>query len=34
VALDCEYVENWSLAKDTVILLKTFSTVVNQDGAF
>jgi Undecaprenyl-phosphate galactose phosphotransferase WbaP len=34
VALDCEYVGNWSLAKDTVILLKTFSTVVNQDGAF
>ena len=34
VALDCEYVGNWSLTKDTVILLKTFSTVVNQDGAF
>jgi Undecaprenyl-phosphate galactose phosphotransferase WbaP len=34
VALDCEYVGKWSLAKDTVILLKTFSTVVNQDGAF
>ncbi len=34
VALDCEYVGNWSLAKDTVILLKTFSTVVNQDGAY
>jgi Undecaprenyl-phosphate galactose phosphotransferase WbaP len=34
VALDCEYVGNWSLTKDTVILLKTYSTVVNQDGAF
>jgi lipopolysaccharide/colanic/teichoic acid biosynthesis glycosyltransferase len=34
VALDCEYVECWSLTKDTVILLKTFSSVVNQDGAF
>jgi Undecaprenyl-phosphate galactose phosphotransferase WbaP len=34
VALDCEYVGNWSLTKDTVILLKTFSTVINQDGAF
>lgn len=34
VALDCEYVGKWSLTKDTVILLKTFSTVVNQDGAF
>jgi lipopolysaccharide/colanic/teichoic acid biosynthesis glycosyltransferase len=34
VALDCEYVERWSLAKDFVILLKTFSSVVNQDGAF
>jgi lipopolysaccharide/colanic/teichoic acid biosynthesis glycosyltransferase len=34
VSLDCEYVERWSLAKDIVILLKTFSSVVNQDGAF
>ncbi len=34
VALDCEYVRRWSLTKDTVILLKTFSSVVNQDGAF
>jgi lipopolysaccharide/colanic/teichoic acid biosynthesis glycosyltransferase len=34
VSLDCEYVQRWSLAKDTVILLKTFSSVVNQDGAF
>jgi lipopolysaccharide/colanic/teichoic acid biosynthesis glycosyltransferase len=34
VALDCEYVQRWSLAKDTVILLRTFSSVVNQDGAF
>jgi Undecaprenyl-phosphate galactose phosphotransferase WbaP len=34
VALDCEYVEHWSLVKDMVILLKTFSSVVNQDGAF
>jgi len=34
VSLECEYVGNWSLTKDTVILLKTFSTVVNQDGAF
>jgi Undecaprenyl-phosphate galactose phosphotransferase WbaP len=34
VALDCEYVGNWSLMKDTVILLKTYATVVNQDGAF
>ncbi len=34
VALDCEYVARWSLTKDTVILLKTFSAVVNQDGAF
>jgi lipopolysaccharide/colanic/teichoic acid biosynthesis glycosyltransferase len=34
VALDCEYVERWSLAKDVVILFKTFSSVVNQDGAF
>ncbi len=34
VALDCEYVEHWSLTKDCVILLKTFASVVNQDGAF
>jgi lipopolysaccharide/colanic/teichoic acid biosynthesis glycosyltransferase len=34
VALDCQYVERWSLAKDFVILLKTFASVVNQDGAF
>jgi lipopolysaccharide/colanic/teichoic acid biosynthesis glycosyltransferase len=34
VALDCEYVNRWSLQKDIVILSKTFSSVVNQDGAF
>jgi Undecaprenyl-phosphate galactose phosphotransferase WbaP len=34
VALDCEYVERWSLWRDSVILLKTFMSVVNQDGAF
>jgi lipopolysaccharide/colanic/teichoic acid biosynthesis glycosyltransferase len=34
VALDCEYVERWSLTKDVMILLKTFASVVNQDGAF
>jgi lipopolysaccharide/colanic/teichoic acid biosynthesis glycosyltransferase len=34
VSLDCEYVERWSLTGDFVILLKTFSSVVNQDGAF
>jgi Undecaprenyl-phosphate galactose phosphotransferase WbaP len=34
VALDCEYVERWSLTKDFLILLRTFSSVVNQDGAF
>ncbi len=34
VALDCEYVERWSLWRDTVILLKTFKSVVNQDGAY
>jgi Undecaprenyl-phosphate galactose phosphotransferase WbaP len=34
VALDCEYVERWSLLKDVVILMKTFSTVLKQDGAF
>jgi exopolysaccharide production protein ExoY len=34
VALDCEYVEHWSLAGDIRILSKTYSSVVNQDGAF
>jgi lipopolysaccharide/colanic/teichoic acid biosynthesis glycosyltransferase len=34
VALDREYVEHWSLGRDFKILLKTFPSVVNQDGAF
>lgn len=34
VALDCEYVERWSLSRDFVILLKTFMSVVNPEGAF
>ena len=34
VALDCDYVNRWSLRRDAVILLKTFSTVLKQDGAF
>jgi len=34
VALDCQYVERWSLTKDFLILLRTFASVVNQDGAF
>jgi lipopolysaccharide/colanic/teichoic acid biosynthesis glycosyltransferase len=34
VALDCEYVERWSLGGDVRILSKTYSSVVNQDGAF
>jgi Undecaprenyl-phosphate galactose phosphotransferase WbaP len=34
VALDCQYVERWSLSKDVMILAKTFSSVANQDGAF
>ena len=34
VALDREYVENWALRRDFHILLKTFPSVVNQDGAY
>ena len=34
VALDCQYVGQWSLTEDLKILSKTFSSVVNQDGAF
>ena len=34
VALDCKYVNNWSLRGDTKILFKTIFSVVNQDGAY
>ena len=34
VALDCQYVKRWSLSKDVVILMRTFASVVNQDGAY
>ena len=34
VALDCDYVERWSLHRDFGILLRTFRSVVNQDGAY
>jgi Undecaprenyl-phosphate galactose phosphotransferase WbaP len=34
VKLDCEYVAHWSLRRDFLILLKTFSAVLKQDGAF
>lgn len=34
VVLDCKYVESWSLRQDVGILLRTFASVVNQDGAF
>ena len=34
VALDCEYVRRWSLFRDLVILMKTFTAVIKQDGAF
>jgi Undecaprenyl-phosphate galactose phosphotransferase WbaP len=33
VALDCDYVKSWSLLLDLKILLRTFASVVNQDGA-
>jgi Undecaprenyl-phosphate galactose phosphotransferase WbaP len=34
IALDCEYVQTWSLWRDFMIVLKTFSAVLKQDGAF
>ena len=34
VALDCDYVRRWSLRRDFVILLRTFLSVANQDGAY
>ncbi|QNI37167.1 sugar transferase [Edaphobacter albus] len=34
VALDCDYVNHWSLRRDLKILLKTFKVVLKQDGAY
>ena len=34
VELDRWYSQNWSLAEDTKILLRTWSSVVNRDGAY
>jgi Undecaprenyl-phosphate galactose phosphotransferase WbaP len=34
VQLDCKYVRTWSLSSDIKILLRTLSSVVNQDGAY
>jgi len=34
VGLDCSYVNRWSMHRDCVILLKTFSSVIRQEGAF
>jgi lipopolysaccharide/colanic/teichoic acid biosynthesis glycosyltransferase len=34
VQLDCDYVTRWSLRRDFVILLRTFLSVANQDGAY
>ncbi len=34
VQMDCDYVERWSMQRDFVILLRTFLSVVNQDGAY
>ena len=34
VALDCAYVENWSLMGDIKILSRTFPSVVQSNGAF
>lgn len=34
VALDCAYVAHWSLRRDVAILLRTFLSVANKDGAY
>lgn len=34
VKIDRDYVLRWSLTRDLLILLKTFSSVVNRDGAY
>ena len=34
VQLDCKYVREWSLLGDAKIMVKTLSSVINQDGAY
>ena len=34
VALDCDYVERWSLRRDFVILGRTLSSITNPEGAY
>ena len=34
IQLDRRYVEQWSLSRDLLILLKTFASVVSKDGAY
>lgn len=34
VRLDCKYVRTWSLLGDAKIMSRTFTSVVNQDGAY
>ena len=34
VALDCDYVNRWSLTRDSSILVQTFQSVINRDGAY
>ena len=34
VQLDCKYVRTWSLSNDAKILVRTLSSVANQDGAY
>ena len=34
VKLDCDYVARWSLFRDLSILIRTFRSVVNRDGAY
>ena len=34
IQLDVQYVRNWTLRGDFMILVKTVSVVVNQDGAY
>ena len=34
VEMDVWYMKNWSLWNDIIILIKTFQTVINRDGAY
>jgi exopolysaccharide production protein ExoY len=34
VRLDCHYVENWSIARDLMIIIRTFRVIVSRNGCY